>query len=125
MRRALLLLVAPLLLAGCGGGDQGVESATTAEPTTKASKEPERPKADASATFACRHFRNVISDADVLTDAELREKIKEVEKDANVSQNDGIPEHGRGMLAAITANDVEAFGAEAAAFAQACADLGL
>jgi hypothetical protein len=117
MRRALLLLIAPLLLTACGSGSE-----TTGEPVAGKAQ---ATKADASTTFACRHFRNVIGDLDVLSDAELREKIKEVETDANVSENANIREHGRAMLAALTANDAGAFMEDAKAFAQVCSELGV
>lgn len=118
MTRTRALLLLPFLLLGCAAPAQD-------EAGTNAGRSESGPKADASATFACRHFRNVIGDADVLNDAELREKIKEVEEDANVSKTPGIAEHGRGMLAAITADDAEAFTNEAAAFAEACSTHGV
>lgn len=70
----------------------------------------ESDEGDASANLACRHFRNIAADVrdNQLTDAELREKLQEVEEDARVSEEPGIPQAGRNLVAAITTNDPEA-----------------
>lgn len=59
---------------------------------------------DAGAQLACVHFTNVIRDASdgVLTDAELRDKLKEVADDASVSAEPGVADAARRLLAAAT-----------------------
>lgn len=88
---------------------------------------PAKPKADASAELGCTHFRNIMGDvsAGILTDAELRTKIKEVYDTAYVSENAGVPDGARAMLAAITAEDSTAFLAAATAFDGACRAVGV
>lgn len=86
-----------------------------------------KPKADASAELGCGHFRNIMGDVDagILTDAELRTKFKEVYDTAYVSENPGIAEDARAMLAAITAGDGDPLVAAATAFSAACNAVGV
>jgi hypothetical protein len=122
MRKALTLLTAAAALAACGGEDAArpQDSARTSE----ASAAPE-PEADASAQLACRHFRNVMGDFDVLTVPELRAKLQEVHETASVSVEPGVAEHARGLLSAVTAEDGDAFLVEAQRLSDACAAAGL
>lgn len=99
--KRLVLLVGVLVLAACGGTDSGP---------------------DAGAQLACTHFSNVAQDAadGVLTNEELRSKIKEVEDDASVSDEPGVADAARRMLAAVTAVDPEAYGDAVTDFVAAC-----
>ena len=82
---------------------------------------------DASAELACGHFRNVAGDiaAGVLTDAEVREKLQEVDRSASVSEEAGIASGARAMLAAVTRGDLAALTEAVGDFGDACRDLGL
>lgn len=59
---------------------------------------------DGGATLACSQFSGVARDAadGLLTDDELRSKIQDVESDASVSDEPGVAESARRMLAAVT-----------------------
>lgn len=108
--RLPLAIVLVLVLAGCGSSDG---SGT-----------------DAGAEAACRQFGNVAHDADagILTDTELRQKLKEVYDNASVS-NDGELRHAaERMLADVTpgsAAPAALFEQDAQAFVDACQRLGL
>lgn len=100
-----LLLVLLLLLAGCGSSESS---------------------SDASAEAACRHFRNVVGDADILNNAELREKLKEIHDTASASEDAELQESARGMLASVTeGSPAERFKWHADDFVAACRRLGL
>ncbi len=62
---------------------------------------------DPSARQACVHFHNVAADYtdDQLTFTELRDKLKEVEDKASVSDTPGISSAARDMVAAVTNTD--------------------
>jgi hypothetical protein len=107
---AVLLLSPLLLLPACAAPEDSEETASGPDP---------------SAQLACRHFRNVIGDATVLTDDELRGKIKEVHDTGRVSEEPGVAEHSRAMLEAATAGDGEAFMVAAGDMSESCADAGL
>jgi hypothetical protein len=85
MRRVALVVFVLTLLSGC------------AEPGAGATKR------------ACDHFLNVRSDFanGLLTEAELRTKLREVNSRAEVASDDAVKLAGRNMLAAITAGDSE------------------
>jgi hypothetical protein len=93
---------------------------------SKTKPAPAAPKADGSAQLACVHFRNVINDAlkGILTDDELRAKIKQVYDTASVSENTGIPDGAQALLAAATSGDADAFNAAAIALDSACTAVG-
>lgn len=78
----IVLLLAGLLVAGCGSSDN----------------------TDASAELACSHFRNVANDvsAGILNTTEFRDKIKEIYDTASVSDDAEVREEAQGMLAAAT-----------------------
>lgn len=78
--------------------------------------------ADSSAVLACRDFRSVVRDAQagVLTDTELRDKLKGVEDTASVSEEPGVASSAREMLAAATAGNTEALAAAGDGMAEAC-----
>lgn len=109
--RRLLATLVLLTVAGCGGG-----SGDSAEEDTD----------DAPAELACAHFRNVAGDASsgLLTDAELREKLKEVHDNARLSDTPEIRQHSEAMLAAVTQGDTESASDAISSFSEACSDLG-
>jgi len=107
MRRVLLAAAALALLAvGCGGTE-----------TTDV---------DSAVLVSCGDFRSVMADfgSGVLTDAELREKLKEIDRSASVSEHADIRTGARSMLAAVTGGDVDGFFAAASKFDAACDRLG-
>lgn len=99
-------LVAAVLAVGCGSATSG------------ASGGPD--EGDASARLACDHFRNVAGDVDVLTTAELRDKVAEIHDTARVSEVPGIAPNARAMLSAITQGDSAALDTSVRAFGDAC-----
>jgi major membrane immunogen (membrane-anchored lipoprotein) len=106
MKYRIGVLLVAVLLAGCG------------ESTTEDSA------ADQSG-LACNHFRNVAGDiADgVLTDAEAREKLKEIDDNAVIA-TPRIQSAARGMLAAMTAGDIAKLTREARRMDRACSAAG-
>jgi hypothetical protein len=123
-KKLILAAVAALIIISAIGatasGNKTTPSAASAAITTT-------PVADAPAQMGCDHFRNVMSDvaAGLLTDSELRTKIKEVYDSAYVSTNTGIAPAATAMLAAITAGDSNALTTAIKDFGTACTDLGL
>jgi hypothetical protein len=100
-------------------------TATTQPPTTAAptTETPEtQPEADAATQASCRHFRNVMGDAGqgVLSDEELRDKLKEVNDSASVSERADIRAGGVAMLRAITIGDSDELLKAATQFDKAC-----
>jgi hypothetical protein len=84
-------------------------------------------KGDALARAACTHWRNIADDvqAGVLTDAELREKLKEVRDSAQYSEYKPVRKAATELLASIT-GDVKRkeVGKAVAAMIEACAPVG-
>lgn len=76
-------------------------------------------------SLACDHFRNMAADVSdgVLTDSEIREKLKEVDENASIATPE-VQEAARGMLSAITAGDYKALGRETRRMDAACQDAG-
>jgi hypothetical protein len=124
MRRLAVVLVVAALLAGCEVTETRGAGPPNRPRTTNA---PERAEPDASAKVSCEHFRNVMGDvgAGILNDAELREKVKEIERSASVSEQPGLPEAGRAMLREITTGTGEGFVVAAKMFDQSCDEAGL
>ena len=77
---------------------------------------------DGGATLACMKFGQVVRDASdgVLTDAELRDKLRDIDSTASVSEEVGIATHGRAMLSAATAGDHDALAESIKSFTAAC-----
>lgn len=94
------------------------------EPGPDPEPEPEQ-RDDLVAESACRHWRNVLDDtrAGVLTDPELREKVKEVHADARHADAPEIASASEELLAAATAGDADRFRRAADRFNAACDDL--
>lgn len=91
--RAVRYLLVLALLVSCG--------AVTEDPAT----------GDAGARLACRDFYGIAAEADLVTDAELRSRVRDMyDSHASVSETPGIAESAREMLATITSADVDAFG---------------
>lgn len=113
-------------VAGCAPVDDDAADVETEadEPEPEPAAEPEPERVESSARVACTHFRNVVGDADILSDAELREKIAEVHESARVSEEPGIAAGSREMLSTITGGDVDGFGAAVGEFAAACQAAG-
>lgn len=123
-----------LALAGCGEGTEStadvrerearVSEAMDGTPVpTRTTPEPE---ADASARVACDHWRNIVSDISkgLLTDEEIRTKVKEVYDSAWVSDSPGIAENAEALLRSVTMDDGEAFMEAIGDFTAACLDVG-
>lgn len=82
---------------------------------------------DASARQACVHFRNVAADYtdDQLTYSELRDKLKEVEAKASVSDTAGVSSAARDMVAAVTNTDEAALTDAVHRMGDACDRIGV
>jgi hypothetical protein len=127
-----ILLIMVLLATVFGGNDEGTDTASqqteapaTAAPATApeaASTVEPQPEADASTQASCQHFRNVIGDVGqgVLSDAELRDKFKEVNDSASVSERADIRAGGVAMLRAITTGTTEDLLKAVGQFDKAC-----
>jgi hypothetical protein len=76
--------------------------------------------------LACEHWRNVMRDVrdGVLTDAELRAKLKEVDGSTAIATVQ-VQEAARRMLAAVTQGDAEAFAAAVSEMDAACTASGV
>lgn len=94
-----------VMLSGC--------SSTPTDPTQVAND---------YAGISCDHFRNVMSDeaSGILSNSELRDKIKQVYGDSQGATAAGITSGAQAMLAAVTADDGTAFMAAATTFSGAC-----
>lgn len=112
-----------VVMAECGGS-----SPERDEPAPQRTREasPE-PTVDASTKAACRHFRNVADDAQrgLLTDAELREKLREVLRVARIADGPGVERHAEGLFAAVTQRDEEAMKQHTEGLDKACREAGV
>lgn len=96
---------------------------TTPTPTPTVDGVADTPEMDASATLACSHFVNVMDDvgAGILTTGEIREKISEVYDNARLAEQPAeLPGTSQRLLAAVTADDGEAFVEEVVAMYDLC-----
>lgn len=110
-----ILAIALTLTAMMGCSDTGVSGETSTEDSTEESTD---------SSLACNHFRNVAGDYDVLTPAELREKLKEV-YDNSIIASPEVRSAARSMLAAATAGDDSALGKAVREMGAACEDQGV
>jgi hypothetical protein len=133
LRQAVVLIavVLAVIAGGCSSSEGGSAQPASSPVATKSSPSPVAASSssndgDASSRLACSHFFNVASDASagVLTDAELREKLKEVNNDAKVSDVAGVRNAARAMLAAATSGDGDAFTTAVTAMGNACRAAG-
>lgn len=99
-RHVGLALVGLLALGACGGSAE----------------------ADSGALLACSDFRSAARDSNdgLLTDEELRGKLKDIESNASVSEEPGVASSARAMLAAATAGDVDGLAVAVERMADAC-----
>lgn len=83
---------------------------------------PSQPKADPASQVACTHFYNVIGDVEdeILTDREIRTKLREVYATAKLSEERGIASGAQAMLAGATANDADRLREGAGEFRAGC-----
>ncbi len=83
---------------------------------------PDKPKSDASAQFACRDFVNAVTETQkgLLTEGELREKIKGVYANARLADDLTIRSAAEAMLREITAGTTEGGIQAFESFAKAC-----
>lgn len=81
---------------------------------------------DGEAIYACDHFRNIMGDVKngLLTDAEFRDKIKQVNGNAQISTTPGIATDAQAMLADITQGDEPTFMSDATSFSDDCNNIG-
>lgn len=120
LRQAVVLIavVLAVITAGCSSSGDG-SAQPTSSPVAPSSSSND---VDASLRLACSHFYNVASDVTVgiLTEAEVREKLREVYDDAKVSDVAGVRSAAQAMLVAITSGDGDAFGAAVRAMDKNC-----
>lgn len=78
---------------------------------------------DTSARAACRHMANVVDDAaaGILTDAEIRSKLREVYDSARFADDREVADLAEDALAAATARDPDRMGVAVREMAGACA----
>lgn len=69
---------------------------------------------------ACYGAYELSRDADLLTDAEIRERVQDIYDDARYSDVPGVAPAARRLLAAATSVDVDAFSAAASDLAESC-----
>lgn len=108
--RTLAAIAATVMLAACSGGGSGTTAAAGGDDGSEAT---------------CRHFRNIAGDASdgILTDEELRAKLKEVDDMAVIASTD-IRDAARELLATVTSG-TDAEQADAInALGEACRDAG-
>lgn len=81
------------------------------------------PVDDASARVACRNWESLVRDAarGVMTDAEIRAELQEIESSARVSENETVRLQSERALAALTQGDTEGFDLAAERLTNACA----
>lgn len=106
-----ICVVLAVLITAWSGSGSGPESDTE--------------RAADQSSLACDHFRNVMIDVQngVLTDAEIREKLQEVEDNASIA-TDGVQQAAIGMLSAITQGDAGELTKAAGEMDAACAASG-
>lgn len=118
----LVTVILAVIAAGCsssgGGSNRPASSPVTASSSSS--------DGDASSRLACSHFFNVAGDASagLLTETELREKLKEVNDNAKVSDVAGVRNAARAMLAAATSGNADAFTDAVTSMGNACRSAG-
>lgn len=80
------------------------------------------PAHDAAARNACTHWWNVRADmfAGILTDDEIRTKVREVYDSASLSDERAVRDNARTLLAAATSRDLVTFQESVDALTEAC-----
>lgn len=79
---------------------------------------------DSAVSVSCRHFRNIAGDAPMLTDAELREKLLEVQQSASVAQSSELRAAAREMVIEVTRGTPAGFNEAVTRFGDECRRLG-
>jgi hypothetical protein len=99
--------------------DQATEQQSVVDAT---SEDPVQKDGDGPAQFACSHYQNVSEEAaaGLLTDDEIRSKIREVYDTAKLSETPGIADSAERMLQAVTAMDAEALTRASEDFTSVC-----
>jgi hypothetical protein len=121
IREAIVAVVAASMLVACGGDPQTpARSATSSTESTSSGS-----GTHDDSQLACRRFRNVMGDvADgVLTDAEIRDQLKEVDDNAVIATEE-IQRAARSLLAAATTGTVDQFVDAASVMSDACRSAG-
>lgn len=118
---AFVLLILVVDACSDGEADEPEPEPATVEDTADP-QEDDGP--EIAAELACVHFINTMVDArdGILTYAEVREKLREVEVDARTSDEPGIADGARELLAAATAG--ESLQAPTDRLIAACEDAG-
>ncbi len=76
--------------------------------------------ADSGATLACRTFRQVAADYETLTANELRDRLRDVDGNAQISEETGIATSARAMLVAATSGTEQELVAAVTSMNSAC-----
>lgn len=123
-----ILLIVGSALAACGSPTTttAAPAATEAPAAKPVASKPAKPVADGAAHLSCEHFRNVMGDIGngLLTDSEIRDKTKQFYDTGSVSDIATIRIATRGMLAAITSGDTDAYISSAKVMDKACSAVG-
>jgi hypothetical protein len=116
-----ILLPFIILAVLFGGNDENADT-DTPSPEPASERTDSEPEVDASTRVSCAHFRNVMGDVQqgILNDAELRDKLKEVNDSASVSEREDIRAGGTAMLRAMTTGTTEELLTAAGKFDTAC-----
>lgn len=80
------------------------------------------PESDLDAEQACDEFYD-LRDADLYTDAELREQVQQIWDDAQYSENADVRVSARQLLQAVTTGDVDLYVLSVADMRDACNEL--
>lgn len=122
-----------VVLGAIGNLMDGDEAAQEAAPETAPQDTAGEPVAEPLAEvtehresrLACDHFRNIAADvnAGVLTESELREKLKEVESDSLIA-TPAVRSASIRMLSTITQGETDAFGQAVRDMDAACESAG-
>ncbi len=78
---------------------------------------------DRQSRMACTHFRNIANDAELMTDAEIRAKMREVHDDASIA-TPAVRSAARDALAAITSGTTAEFESAITRLSAACSAAG-
>jgi hypothetical protein len=105
----LTVLLATTILSACVSNGTGTEDGV-----------------DASTNFACEEFRQIASEADLLTGQELRDRVKAMWEDyASVSEEPRVYRAARAMLSTLTSGRLAGWARALGRMDAACTALGL
>ncbi len=132
-RKALFITVVALIVISLiwafGGGESTPSSSPSAGSPSAGSPSASSSSGrdgDASSRLACSHFRNVAGDASagILTDSELRQKLKEVNDTAKVSDVSSVRRAAQSMLSASTSGSLDSLSSAVSSMDSACKSVG-